>query len=281
MTANPVLLAVLSMVSTGTSDLLYKRARAKGAAPDSFLPVQAVFFNATSLAFVAYSGRLEIPGRTILFGAGCGSLLYLSTYLFLKSLGEGRASVNVPIFRLSFIPTAAMAFLFLHEAITLGKALAICFAALGILSLSEGLRAQSGRGRTSLHLILAMILYSLFGLLYKVAMAMGSTPTGVLVAQGATFITCAFMVAIKRGALGIHRSVMAHAPFCGILLSSAFLLLLESLKYGDISVSFSIVQLSFVFTSALAILIWRENVKPLNILGIVSAASSVAFFAYL
>ncbi len=276
---DPVLLAVLSMVSTGTSDLIYKRARSKGVAPSSFLPIQAAFFNATSLSLFAHFGRLDIPGRTVLFGAGCGLLLYLSTHLFFKSLGEGQASVNVPIFRLSFIPTAIMAFLMLREAVTPGKALAILFSAISILSLSKDSWANPRRGNMPLHLILATLLYSLFGLLYKIAISGGSTPIGVITAQGATFITCAFAVAISKRSLRIDRQILTHAPFCGILLASAFLLLLESLKYGDVSVSFSIVQLSFVFTSALAILIWREEVKASKIFGISTAAFSVLLFA--
>jgi uncharacterized membrane protein len=279
MALDSILFAVLSMVSTGTSDLIYKRARSKGIPPDSFLPVQAIFFNATALALFAHSGNLEVPGRTILFGAGCGSILYLSTYLFLKSLGEGQASVNVPIFRLSFIPTAVMAFLILKEAATPGKILAICLSALGILSLSKGLWARSRRGAPR-HLISAMLLYSVFGILYKLAVAGGSEPIGVLTAQGATFIALSFAVALSRGALRIERGILSHAPFCGVLLASAFLLLLESLKRGDVSASFSIVQLSFVFTSALAILIWREEVKASNIFGISTAALSVLLFAY-
>ncbi|MEM2082293.1 MAG: EamA family transporter [Candidatus Bathyarchaeia archaeon] len=272
-------MAVLSMVSTGTSDFIYKRARSKGIAPGSFLPIQAAFFNATSLSLFAHFGRLEMPSRTVLFGIGCGLLLYLSTHLFLRSLGEGQASVNVPIFRLSFIPTAIMAFLVLREAVTPGKVIAILLSAISILSLSKDL-LKPRRGSMPFHLISAMLLYSLFGLLYKIAIAGGAAPIGVVTAQGATFITIAFALAISKRSLRIDRPVLSHAPFCGVLLASAFLLLLESLKYGDVSVSFSIVQLSFVFTSALAILIWREEVKASKIFGISAAALSVLLFAH-
>jgi len=125
-----------------------------------------------------------------------------------------------------------------------------------------------------------MVLHSIFGILYQIAVAGGSEPIGVVTAQGATFITFSLAVALLRGALKIERDILSHAPFCGILLASAFLLLLESLKRGDVSVSFSIVQLSFVFTSALAILICREEVKASNIFGISIAALSVLLFAY-
>jgi len=119
------MLAVFSMLLTGISDFLYKRARIKRAAPELFLAFQAVFFNATVLTFVVFSGSLDISAVTIFFGVVCAFLGYFSIYLFLKSLGEGYASINVPIYRLGFIMTAIMAIVFLHEAATFGKFLAV------------------------------------------------------------------------------------------------------------------------------------------------------------
>lgn len=277
---NAVLLAVLSMLATGFSDFLYKRALIRSATPAFFLLLQSVFFNATTLAFIAYSGYVEISALTILFGATCASLVYLSVYLFLKSLREGQASTNVPVFRLSFIVTAVLAFYFFNESATYGKILAIGLATFSILAFSRSVRINSASLSVLPQLILATIIYGLFGFLYKLATYMGVTPTGILVVQGASFIIYAFFIAHRRGAIKLSRNIMAHAPLCGILLSSSFLLLLESLKYEEVSVSFSIVQLSFMVTSVLAILAWREKLNVPSILGIVSAVLAVVFFAY-
>lgn len=277
---NAVLLAVLSMLATGLSDFLYRRALIRSATPAFFLFLQSIFFNATNLTFVAYSGHVEISFLTILLGAGCASLVYLSVYLFLKSLREGQASINVPVFRLSFIVTAVLAFHFFHEATTYGKILAIGLATFSILAFSSSLRIASTSISVVSQLVLATILYGLFGFLYKLAIYMGVTPTGILVVQGVSFIIYAFFVANRRGPVKWSRNLMIHAPLCGILLSSSFLLLLESLKYGEVSVSFSIVQLSFMVTSILAILAWREKLSVLSTLGIASAVSAVALFAY-
>jgi drug/metabolite transporter (DMT)-like permease len=132
-----------------------------------------------------------------------------------------------------------------------------------------------------LPLLLATLLNGLVGFLYKIAISSGSTPTGILVMQGVVFITCSFIIAIRSGTVGKSRSVLIHAPICGILLGSAFLLLLESLKYGEVSVNFSIVQLSFVITSVLAIFILGEKFRIINFVGIIAAILSVMSFAYL
>ncbi|MEM3527689.1 MAG: hypothetical protein QXI59_05130, partial [Candidatus Bathyarchaeia archaeon] len=98
--AGPILLAVVSMLLTGTSDFLYKRVRMRAADPENFLAYQAVFFNATSLTYTLYSGSLEVNVLTLVFGFGCAVLAYSSVLLFLAGLGGGQASVNVPVFRL-------------------------------------------------------------------------------------------------------------------------------------------------------------------------------------
>jgi transporter family protein len=196
-------------------------------------------------------------------------------------LGGGQATVNVPVFRLSFIVTAVLAFIFLGESVTVGKVVAATLATFSILILSRGLAFRSASRSRALKLILATFTYALFGFLYKVAVMSGCAPTGILVLQGLFFIVLAFAVAAFKGVLRFSSTIMFHAPACGVMLSSAFLLLLESLREGDVSVNFSIVQLSFAVTSILAVAVWREEVDLNRVFGILSAVSAVIFFAYL
>ncbi len=276
-----ITLAILSMFATGISDFFYKRARNKGANPAFFLAFQSIFFNMTNFVFILFSGSLEISLLTVFFGFICGSLVFFSVYLFLKSLDKGGASVNVPIFRLSFIVTAVLAIFFLQETATFGKIIAICLAAFSILSLSKSLHVETTSMIGVIQLVFATFLYGLFGFFYKLAILSGATPIGILFIQGISFITYAFMLSYRKGLIKKSRVVMIYAPICGVLLSSSYLLLLMSLKFGEVSISFSIVQLSFVVTSIFAIIFWKEKINILNILGIVSAFMAVMFFAYL
>ena len=282
-----ILFAVLSMLSTGISDFLYKRAQAHGADAKFFIVFQALLFNVCNLALFAFSGSYQIPIKTIILGAGCASLAYPAVYLFLTSLQEGRASTNVPIFRLSFVVTAIMAFVFLQEPATVGKLVAVGLAVLSILALSGSLRFETSSRVMLLQLVFSTIMYGSFGFLYKIAIAAGSSPMGILVAQGAFVLVASSIVASQgnvkdffRRNQPAFRSVMVHAPICGVLLSFSWRMLLESLRLGDVSVGFSIVQLSFVVTSALSILIWNEKANTLKLLGIVAAVSAVCVFAY-
>lgn len=269
------------MFATGISDFFYKRARNKGAHPAFFLAFQSIFFNITNFVYILFYRSLEISLLTIFFGFICGSIVFFSVYLFLKSLGTGGASVNVPIFRLSFIVTAILAIFFLQESTTYGKIIAICLAAFSILALSRSIHIETTSILGVIQLIFATFLYGLFGFIYKLAIIAGATPIGILFIQGISFIIYAFMLSYQKGLIKKSRVVMIHAPICGILLSASFFLLLMSLKFGEVSISFSIVQLSFVVTSILALIFWKEKINILNLLGIVSAFMAVIFFAYL
>lgn len=275
------------MLSTGISDFLYKRAQTQGADAKFFVVFQALLFNVCNLTFFALSGRFEIPIQTVILGVGCALLAYPAVYLFLTSLHEGQASTNVPIFRSSFVVTAIMAFVFLQEPATIGKLVAVGFAVLSILALSGSLRIEPTSRFMFLQLVISTIMYGTFGFLYKVAIATGSSPIGILVAQGAFVLIASSIVASQGNVKDFFhrnqqafRSVMIHAPICGVLLSFSWRMLLESLRLGDVSVSFSIVQLSFVVTSILSMLVWSERVNASKLLGIVAAVSAVCAFAY-
>jgi transporter family protein len=278
---NPIILAIYSMLLTGSSDFLYRRARIQGASPEFFLFVQAIFFNSFNLIYIVFQRSLEISITTVFFGVCCGILVYTSVLLFLKSLSKGQASINVTIFRLSFIITAILAIIFIHEEATLGKFLAVSLAAFSIIALSKSLETKNMHYSVLIQLLFATFLYGLFGFIYKVAISTGSTPTGIVAMQGATFFTLSFITSKIKNSISISRSVLTHAPICGVLLVSSFLLLLESLKFGEVSVNFSIVQLSFVFTSILAIVFLGEKFKMLNFFGIAAAVLAVYSFAFL
>jgi len=278
---NPIILAIYSMLLTGSSDFLYRRARIKGASPEFFLFIQAIFFNSFNLIYIAFQKSLEISIATVFFGVCCGILAYSSVLLFLKSLSKGQASINVTIFRLSFIITTILAIIFIHEEATLGKFLAISLAAFSIIALSKSLETRNIHYSILIQLLFATFLYGLFGFLYKIAISTGSTPTGIVAMQGATFFTLSFITSKIKNSISMSRSVLTHAPVCGVLLVSSFLLLLESLKFGEVSVSFSIVQISFVFTSILAIVFLGEKFKMLNFFGIAAAVLAVCSFAFL
>jgi uncharacterized membrane protein len=160
------------------------------------------------------------------------------------------------------------------------RLLAIGLAVAGILSLADLGRLREGRvGAGSLAtLLLAMVLFGVSATIYKAAMGAGVGPGTFLVVQGSTFLALGLVLSALTDRLRINRATWVHAPFCGVLLSSALFLLLASLRLGDATVSVPISQLSFVLTSLLAVAFLRERLSRGRVLGTAAAVLAVVTF---
>jgi uncharacterized membrane protein len=124
--------------------------------------------------------------------------------------------------------------------------------------------------------IIAMVSIGTKGFLYKVGVSDGAPPTTFALVQSLTFLPIAVLFALARDrTLRMERITWSTAPFNGVLTALASVLLLASLVDGDASVSVPISQLCFVVTAVLAMVLFRERLTPLKLLGIVAAVIAV------
>jgi drug/metabolite transporter (DMT)-like permease len=267
------------MVAAGVSDYLYKRAQTRGVQPMAFFAVQSLFYNACVFAMAAYFG-VQLNLATVLYGIAAAYTGFPGMLLLLYSLRHGDATINVPIYRLSFVLTAVGAMLLLGEPARPGKLVAIVLAAGSVLLLSNIRLLAKGIPIGGMGALLAgTALYGIFGLIYKSAMLAGVTPASLMVIQAPLVFLTAFVAAVLGGAKKPDGAILKNAPWCGILLSTSMFLLLVSLQWGEASVNVPIVQLSFVFTSALAVVLLGEKLTRAKVLGILTAALAVIVFA--
>ncbi|MEE8442732.1 MAG: EamA family transporter, partial [Dehalococcoidia bacterium] len=102
-----ILLALGAMVIGGLADLFFKVAQNRGINPATFVFYQATTFTITIYTISIASGQIsEIITPTWVFGLPIGLLSYAGVLMFVMSLKDGNASVNAPIFRLSFVITS-------------------------------------------------------------------------------------------------------------------------------------------------------------------------------
>ncbi len=142
-----ILLAIGAMVSGAWSDLLYKRAQTLGIDATSFLFLQSTIFFATIWVVELLLGVLwGAPPDAWIYGLPAGLIAYTGLLLFVRSLQVGEASVNVPIFRLSFVITAVIAVLLLGESTRPTKMIGLVLAALAVLSLLIWLHLNGASG---------------------------------------------------------------------------------------------------------------------------------------
>src|SRR5262245_12954251 len=134
------------MLLTGFADLAYKRGAAGGAPAHQFLMVQTWVFFPTVAAYALLSGSLPLVAAS-LWGTCAGGFMLLGAYLFARSLRTGSVSINAPVFRLSFVLTAALAVVVLGEPLTVAKVGGIALA-LAAAWLLLGTPAPGARGET-------------------------------------------------------------------------------------------------------------------------------------
>ena len=280
-----VLSALVSMALVGAADFVYKRAATAGAVPSSFLLVQSWFFGATAFVFGVLTGSLRFH-PALLLGPLAAASVFAGARMFLQSLRDGEATVNTPIFRLSFVITVALAILFLGERFTLRKLAGFALAAAAVLLLTgfplgRLLRGtfRATPGRPLLLALAAMGCMGLLNFIYKIAAHLGATAPAFIFSQFCAFTLIALFHALwwERG-LRLDRAVWGHAPFAGVLTSAGFICLILALQRGEASVAVPISQMSFVVTTLLAAMVYREGFTLRKSAGLAAAVLTIIVF---
>lgn len=272
--------ALVAMVCFGLADFVYKRAAGAGVQAHQFLMLQAWFFAPTALLYGLSSGTLAFTASA-LWGAAAGLFAYTGLYNFARSLQGGSVSVNAPIFRLSFVITAALAVWLLHEALTPLKSAGLGLALVAAwLLLGGGNSAQRASGASLVRVIVATLAFGFANFIYKLGVLGGATPASLLVAQAVVFISLAtgMACAIDRG-LRPPRAALPRAATAAMLLVAAFILLIEGLTRGEASVLVPVAQMGFVFTSALGIVLLGESFDVRKGAGLAAALAALACLA--
>ena len=277
-----ILFALGAMVAGALADLIYKWVQNRGINSATFVFYQAITFTVVIWIIAAVFGQIsEIIEPTWVYGLPMGLLGYTGIVLFVTSLKEGSASVNAPLFRLSFIITAVAAFVLLDEPVTLAKVIGILLAVAAVLSLADfsGLTTGGSHPRSMLYLLAATLAFGIAGILSKEAINQGSDTIPLVIVQTITFTSASFLHMLATRRVRPNGITVRFAPLVGILQLAWAVLLFQSLQTGEASVSFPIVQLSFVLTAILAVAFLREAVSRGLIIGISTASLAVVAFA--
>jgi len=278
-------LALGALLFFGLGDLVYKRGAAAGAPPHHFLMVQAWVFLPSVFLYSAVTGSLRFVTGS-LWGALAAFFALTGFYNFAHSLKSGAISINAPVFRLSFVLTAALAIALLGEPLTpykvAGIALALASAWLLLGGRVDAGSIKSPEARSSLiRVAVATVAVGIANFIYGLGLRAGATPGSLMVAQAAMVVTLSTsFVAIKDGRIAPAAPALRHAPVAGLVLAAAFMLMVESMARGQASVSVPIAQMGFVVTAVLGFLVLGELFSARKGIGIVAAVAALASLAH-
>ena len=275
--------ALGAMLLFGVVDLIYKRGAAAGALPHQFLMVQSWVFLPTVAAYGLVTGSLHfVPGT--LWGLPVGVLVLTGFYNFAHSLKSGPVSVNAPVFRLSFVITAALAVALLGEPLSAYKVAGIALALVAVwLLLGAPAAVDAGRHESRSSLARVLVATAAIGIgnfLYKYGLHAGATPASLIVAQAPVVVGCSpALPGIVDRRIRPSRAVLRNAPLAGVAIALAFCLMVESLARGDASVMVPVAQMGFVATSLFGFVFLREPFSLRKGAGLVAALAALASLA--
>jgi transporter family protein len=277
-----ILLALLSMLLVGIADFTYSRAVRKGVTRATMICSQGTIFLPLVTLWAILDGSYAWTPYTFL-GPIAGFLIFFATAAFMKSVDLGEASVSTPIYRISFVITALLAIVFLHESMTLQKGLGFLFAAAAIFFLSEFPLNIRGipKERTSsiVWAVAAMTSLGFLNVVYKIGVTHGVAPTMLLHSQAIFFNIIVFTYAyITQGGPRFSRTGWAHASVTAITLLTGLIALLAAFQEGEASVVTPIGQLSFVVSALMATLWLKEKFTKRKAVGLLLAMATIAAF---
>ncbi len=275
-----LLLALGAMLLFGVGDLVYKKAAVAGVPAHQFLMGQALLFAPTVILIALLSGAPIT--RAALWGAAAGACSFVAFYNFSRSLATGSISVNAPIFRMSFILTAALAIVLLHEPLTPLKLAGLGLAPVAAWLLLGGAPA-AGRKPAAASLVqvgIATVALGVGMLFYKIGVLQGASPAVLVAAQATVFMPTATAFSTWREKrLVPSAGALRYGPVAGLMLVGAFLLMTEALRRGQASVVVPIAQMGFVATALIGFLFLREPFTPRKGAGLAAAAAAMACLA--
>ena len=276
--------AVAAMLLFGLGDLVYKRGAAAGAPAHQFLMVQTWVFLPTVIAYALLSGSLRFVPAS-LWGALAGLFILTGFYNFAASLRSGSISINAPVFRLSFVLTAALAVALLGEPLTVYKTIGIGLAlAAAWLLLGAPPPEDAGRKETRSALVRVLVATLAVGIgnfVYSLGLRDGATPGSLMVAQAGIVCPLAtvFAATLDRR-IAPSRAALRTAPMAAVALAFASIFMVEAIARGEASIAVPIAQMGFVVTALLGFLFLRERFTGRKGVGIAAAIGALACLAH-
>ncbi|MFQ5693999.1 MAG: EamA family transporter, partial [Nitrospinota bacterium] len=280
----PVLLALFAFAVQGTSDFWLKSAVVRRGDPFSVITMTSPSFFVTSALLGAILGALQFSAPTLLYGFLTGILSFIAMNLYINSLKEGEASVNTMLFRLSFVITSLLSIGILRESSGWLKWLGLVFAAGAVCSVTLGGGPGGGTSRKAVSLaIAALIFYGVNSFFMKVAALEGVTAPGLAVVASFTFGLLSVLVHFFPWG-GFRFLASPAAVRYGLIAGFTQALAINAIVWamglgGEASVVIPILQLSFVWTAALAIMSLKEAINARKGLGFVLAVLAIFVLA--
>jgi len=281
---NWYILSIVALVLMGMQRFLYKVSaeRACNTAWTTFSFMATV--TVLSALFFLFLKESIAEAKMLILTAGINSASFvLGTITHIEALKHVPSSVVYPIIRLNMVVVVLFSILFLDDHVSLYQVLGI-FLAIGVIVIltrdAEEVKGAFGSVRRGLFLVfVSMISGSVASISSKFA-AVYSNKLGFMALS--YFLGSLFSAALirKRGkeeAPGKHREAVLIGLLMGLINFVGFHAFLTALSVGPLSIIVSITGLHFVIAVLLSVIVYKEKLTRMRIVGMALAMVSILF----
>lgn len=271
----------ITFLNVGIGSFLLKKAHTLGIRPGSFMVVQAFSFLVTILTALIMRGEIVQYNSDLGFGIVTGVFGIIGSLSVLISLKKGELGVNIAIVRLSFIPTVIGAFCFLGEAITARKILILFLGILSIILFLDHYQKNNPRALSSvIYAFIACLSFGVYDLFYKIASLKNLDPLAFIFIQTFTANILINIYVIFYEKYDINKTTLVIAPVCGILFAAGCIAFFKALSYSDISLISPVLQMNFILSYILGVVLLKESVTGRKIIGIACVIIAIIMLSF-
>ena len=216
-----------------------------------------------------------IEGKTLLFLILSGLATGASWLCYFRALQIGDINKVVPIDKSSTILTILLAFLFLHESISLPKAIGVVLIAIGTFLMIEKKDADSNQSKGKSWFFYAVgsaVFASLTSILGKVGISGVESNLGTAIRTGVVLVMAWVMVFATRKQYTIRKIPKTELGFIclsGLATGASWLCYYKALQDGPASLVVPIDKLSILVTVMFSYFVFKEKLTKKSGLGLV------------
>lgn len=215
-----------------------------------------------------WTGIAQIDGKTLVFLVLSGLATGASWICYFHALQKGDINKVVPIDKSSTVLTIILALIFLHEGLTLGKALSIILIGAGTMLMISHKKNTAGAGQKSgswlIYAILSAVFASLTAILGKVGITGIDSNLGTAI-RTTVVLVMAWLIVWIRGkphkVKQIRKKELCFIGLSGLATGASWLFYYKALQDGPASVVVPIDKLSMLITIAFSWIVFHEKLS--------------------
>jgi uncharacterized membrane protein len=281
---NWYVLSIVALVLMGVQRFLYKVSAEKECSTAwttfSFMATVTVL---SAVFFFSFKESVSDPSMLILTAGINSASFVLGTITHIEALKHVPSSVVYPIIRLNMVVVVLFSILFLHDHVSLHQVLGILMAIAVIVILTKDAEEEKGSlgsARKGLFLVFVSLIAGSVASISSKFAAVYSNKLGFMTLSyflGALFSAALIRRSGKERSGGSRKDAVRIGVLMGLINFAGFYTFLAALSVGPLSIIVSITGMHFVIAVLLSVIVYREELSGMRIIGMALAIASILF----